>query len=124
MKYDKDSVFAYQDRNGTSYRFIQGSEYKILNHDTTILLYEQTGLTGLKRNQESKYFFSARDHQVIYSLTFSSLKTCFQSDKSWLPLIDLYFKSEADLSHYDLLTQQYSLVKLYNQYISSHASTK
>lgn len=120
----KDSIFAYQDSNGQVIRFIQGSEYLLLNTDTVLLIYKQIRLTGFKREQEIHYFFSINPHHILYPLTFSALKKCFKSDESWLTLLDLYFKTESDLMHYDSFSQQYTLIKQYKQYLSTHVSTK
>ena len=115
-QFSKDSIYGYQDKDGTDYRFYKShsSEYKILESGK-IVIYErqqpgskQTGFKPLVR-----YYFSNGANNNIYPLSLENLKKEFKGDKVF-DFLDTNFRSDSDLIQYDSYHYQYRI----NYYLS------
>lgn len=116
IKFNKDSIYGYRDKNHTSYRFYNKVAYKIINPKEKILLYSRimksTGAKGIMANVTS-YFFSESLGSPIYPLTKWNLKVTFSYELLFHELLDIYFHNDKDLIAYDRLNKIYYLNHVY-----------
>ena len=113
----KDSIFGYRTKNNTSYRFYCKVAYKILNPSEEILLYSTTSLEGGLRNNHrvTNYFFSADASSPIYPLSKLNLKIVLNKAVFFHALLDVYFKSDDELTAYDGFNKIYLLNRVYDE---------
>lgn len=110
----KDSIFGYKDNNGTCYRFSGKEIYTILNPQEQIVIYSLQAYNTDARNFNTytSYFFSENLSSPIIPLNKKQLETSFSYNSAFLKLIELYFKTDASLSEYDVDHHQYKLNRL------------
>lgn len=114
INYSKDSIFGYQDKSNTIYRFYNKRIYTILNPGETILLYkfESVPLTKGAVNV-IHYYFSKNAASPVVELTIENLKNTFSSDRSFQDMLDIYFRNNEELIKYDSHNKIYKINYLF-----------
>ncbi len=110
--FSKDSVFGYRE-NEVTHRFYKGDTYSILNPAENILIYKL--MVSAKTKYEAavySYHFSKDANSPIYSLTTKNLEACFETNTSFIKLMDVHFKSDRELLEYDNIHKMYKINRL------------
>jgi hypothetical protein len=117
IKINKDSFFGYRDKKNNCFRFYNKVAYKIMNPAEKIILYSNTSLVGGFRNNHrvTNYFFSADAYSPVYPLSKWNLKTILFKDIRFHELLDVYFKSDDELTVHDGLNKIYLLNRVYDE---------
>lgn len=106
----KDSMFAYRDKENNVYRLVGRSNYKMLNPTEQILLYSKTSLGGYKNLQTIiTYYFSSNASSSIQSLTKWNLKNAFPMNTAFHELLDMMFTNDHELIMYDNFYNMYKV---------------
>jgi len=103
-RYHKDSIYAYQDCEGKSFRFFYNysNEYQILENKTVVIYSMQfTETAGKGIHQMTRYFFSITPDAAIVPLTLENVKNAFPDNHALHNELDKYFKKDAELCEYD-----------------------
>lgn len=110
----KDSIFGYMDMTAISYRLFNKHIYKILNPYETILLYETEtqGETSKDTRVFTKYYFSENASAPVKELTIANVFNSFQDNPNFQYSIEIYFKTNIQLTEYDPLHKQYKINRL------------
>ncbi|MBX9852923.1 MAG: hypothetical protein K2X86_14365 [Cytophagaceae bacterium] len=111
-RYQKSEIYGYRDCDGNDYRFVDKTEYKILE-SKSITLYE---LTVLKPNPYGKgtasvkeNYFSVSPDSELKTLTIFSLKDAFPNNHTFHDQLDDTFKYDQDLMEYDSFHKAYKI---------------
>ena len=108
---DKDSVFGFVDSEGRNYRISGRRTYTILNPGESILIYFLQYRTGEPKYPEMTrvYFFSNNACSPLVPLTRSNLETYFAYNHKFIEFLELYFRSDFELTEFDNIHQKYKL---------------
>lgn len=120
IKLSKSEIWGFRLCNSKEYRVFQDKEYDIMDK-AAIPVYQITekSRTSPKSNQsvsKTRYFFSEDASSPLKELTLKNVETSFVSNKKFHDLIDLHFKSDADLLIYD---DYYKMLRLNHIYTES-----
>jgi hypothetical protein len=120
----KDDVYGYRDKNGTIFRFIRQTPYKISNPGNELLLYSSTALiVGHRENHYvTSYFFSAGADAPVFPLSKWNLSLVLYKNINFLQLLNLYFQCDTDLTAFDNTNKIYLLNRVYEQSKSAMAN--
>ncbi len=120
IKLSKSEIWGFRLCDGKEYRVFQDKEYEILDKGAiTVYLITEKSRTSPKSNQsvsKTRYFFSEDASSPLKALTLKNVETSFISNKKFHDLIDLHFKSDADLLIYD---DYYKTLRLNHIYTES-----
>jgi len=119
IKLTKSSIWGFRLCDGKEYRIYQDKEYLIIDKGA-ITVYQITvkSSTNPRSNQtvtKTKYFFSEDVGSPLKELTLKNVETSFISNKKFHDLIDLQFKSDAELLIYDDYYKMLRLNHIYNE---------
>jgi hypothetical protein len=120
IKILKSNIWGFRLCEGKEFRIYKDNEYEIIDKGA-IIVYQtkETTRTSIKNNQpvsKTKYFFSEDVSSSLKELTLKNVETSFASNKKFHDLIDLHFKSDADLLIYD---DYYKMLRLNHIYLES-----
>lgn len=120
IKVLKSQIWGYRLCNGKEYRIYHGKEYLVLERGP-IPIYEDNEVThsNPKTNRSitrTMYFFSENAEGPIKKLKLPMIETAFITNVKFHELIDLYFKSDEELSKYD---EYYKMFQLNYFYLKS-----
>jgi len=119
IKLAKSSIWGFLLCDGKEYRIYQNKEYLIKDKGAiTVYQITEKSQTSPKRNQtvsKTMYFFSEDANSPLKGLTLKNVETSFTSNKKFHDLIDLQFKSDADLLIYDDYYKMLRLNHIYNE---------
>lgn len=105
IKLSKSAIWGFRLCDGKEYREFQDKEYEIMDKGAiTVYRIIEKSSTSPKSNQsvsKTSYFFSEDANSPLKELTLRNVETSFISNKKFHDLIDLHFKSDADLLIYD-----------------------
>lgn len=114
IKISKDSLFAFEENDGTVYRFYNRKILQLLNPKEEIFLYKyERGSYESKNNPlTTRYFFSKNPHKILYTLTINNVLRCFNDNKSFCKLVELYFRYDSELILYDQQHETYKINRI------------
>lgn len=119
IKLAKSSIWGFRLCDGKEYRIYQDKEYLIMDKGAiTVYQITEKSSTSPKSNQKiskTKYFFSEDVSSPLKELTLKNIETSFTSNKKFHDLIDLQFKSDAELLIYDDYYKMLRLNHIYNE---------
>ncbi len=114
--YEKKDVFGFRDADNKDFRFFNNQEYEILDGAFFYLyryhIYVSNGKTQV---QKPAYFISKEVNSKILPLTMDNLKNFFPNNHKFHDMLDVAFKSDEDLSAYDVYHKTYKIKHLYSQ---------
>jgi hypothetical protein len=112
---NKNLIFGYRDKRNTCYRFYNKTAYKIINPSEKILLYSRTSMVGNLKNSHNVtyYYFSENANSPIYPLSKWNLKAELFNNVSFIRLLEVYFRNDAELLEYDSNNKVYFLNRVY-----------
>lgn len=103
-RFNKDSIYAYQDCKGKVFRFFSdySNEYEILEKKT-VTVYSNIVLEGAGRGTHTvtRYYFSVLPDSPIKPLTLENVKDAFADNHALHDELDKYFRTDAELRKYD-----------------------
>lgn len=108
----KSETFGYKACDGTAYRFVNNSEYKILNPVEGLLLYEYQHPAHSPKNAEQypvMHFFSSGADGPVQPLTLANVKAAFPDSHKFHDALDAQIKQDKDLVAYDAFHKMYKL---------------
>jgi hypothetical protein len=121
IKLAKSAIWGFRLCDGKEYRIYQDKEYLIMDKGAiTVYQITEKSSTSPKSNQtitKTKYFFSEDVGSPLKELTLKNVETSFTSNKKFHDLIDLQFKSDAELLIYDDYYKMLRLNHIYNESI-------
>ncbi len=115
----KSEVFGYRACDGQQYRFVDNTEYSILNPVESLLLYfyQHPAHSAKDINQyPPMYFFSKEATSSLQQLTKANLKAAFPDDHKFHDALDTNFKNDKELYAYDSFHKMYKLNWLLKNY--------
>lgn len=120
FKLSKSSIWGFRLCNGKEYRVFKDKEFEIIDKGAiTVYQITEKSHTSPKSNQsvsKTRYFFSEDASAPLKELTLKNVETSFASNKKFHDLIDLHFKSDAELLIYD---DYYKMLRLNHIYTES-----
>ena len=108
----KKEVFGYRDCKGKEYKFVNDTEYSILNPGELLLLYYYQHPAHSPKNANdypAAYYFSKDAFSPLQALTKANLKAAFPDNHSFHDKLDAQFKNDKDLADYDRFHKMYKL---------------
>ena len=113
-KLKKSELYGYRTCNDKVYRFLNRTQYLILNTQC-ILLYEKTQESGTGMNPEIEnfYYFSVTAGDKILPMTIDNLKDAYPTNLKFHDLLDSFFKDNSELIVYDKYLKSYKLVHFF-----------
>lgn len=119
IKLSKSEIWGFRLCDGKEYRTFQDKEYEIMDKGAiTVYQITEKSRTSSKSNQsvsKTRYFFSEDAGSPLKELTLKNVETSFVSNKKFHDLIDLHFKSDADLLIYDDFYKMLRLNHIYTE---------
>ena len=109
---NKSETFGYRACDGTNYRFVGNSEYKILNPAEGVLLYEYQHPAHSPKNTEQypvMYFFSTNANEAVKPLTLANVKAAFPGNHKFHDALDAQIKQDKGLISYDAFHKMYKV---------------
>jgi hypothetical protein len=120
IKLAKSSIWGFRLCDGKEYRIYEGKEYLIMDKgEITVYQITEKSHTSPKSNlavSKTRYFFSEDVNSPLKKLTLKNVETSFTGNKKFHDLIDLQFKSDAELLIYD---DYYKMLRLNHIYSES-----
>jgi hypothetical protein len=120
IKLSKSAIWGFRLCDGKEFRIYQNKEYEILDKSGFVVyLIKETINSHSKSNKtvsKTSYFFSEELGGQLKELTLKNIETSFLLNKKFHDLIDLQFKSDADLLIYD---DYYKMLRLNHVYLES-----
>ena len=120
IKLSKSEIWGFRLCDGKEYRVFLDNEYEIMDKGAiTVYQITEKSRTSPKSNQsisKTRYFFSEDANSPLKELTLKNVETSFASNKKFHDLIDLHFKSDAELLIYD---DYYKMLRLNHIYTES-----
>ncbi|MFN8254175.1 MAG: hypothetical protein U0W24_00705 [Bacteroidales bacterium] len=120
FKLPKSKIWGFRLCVGTEYRIYENKEYELVDKSSiTVYKYTEKTTSGSKNKHETTkttYFFSESVESPLRILTLKNIETSFLNNKKFHDLIDLHFKSDADLIIYD---DYYKMLRLNHIYLES-----
>ncbi|PAW95142.1 hypothetical protein CKK33_17210 [Mucilaginibacter sp. MD40] len=114
---DKNSTYGYKSTTGEVFRFVDNKEYKILNPEASLMLYEVPNINKASKGQFRTYpvyFFSTDASSIPQALTKEKLKAAFPNNHKFHDALDENFKSDGELAAYDSFHKVYKLNRIFN----------
>jgi len=110
FSFSKDSIYGYKDKEGISHRFFNKNVFEILNPGEAILLYKILVCPKTKYDQAKyEYFFSKDVNSPIVALILNNLEANFETNKTFVELLDVHFKNNEELLMYDSIHKMYKI---------------
>lgn len=113
---DKDATYGFKDTKGNVFRFVDRKEYRVLNPEETILIYEFKHLAHSPKESEKyqpEYFFSKDAASAPQPLTKANLKAASPNNHKFHHALDLQFRKDEELIEYDSYHKIYKLNQVY-----------
>lgn len=93
------------------------SDYSLIAYTNKFSIYEKEVYLERKSFIPSyKYYFSFDTNNKV-ELTIINLKSVFKSYPSFCDALDIYFRSDAELTRYDIYNKEYLIIRLFTKYI-------
>lgn len=108
----KKELFGYRDCKGKEFKFVNDTEYSILNPGEPLLLYfyQHTAHSAKNANDyPAAYYFSKDAFSPLQPLTKANLKAAFPENHALHDKLDAQFKNDKDLPAYDKFHKMYKL---------------
>lgn len=118
VRYHKDSIYAYEDNDGSVYRFYgeNHDEYKILEAGAIILyMTEERDFASKHYKPVISYFFSTGYNSKIIPLSLKNIKTAFPDDFILHHYLDMEFISK-EIHAYDEAKKMHLINYLISKY--------
>lgn len=113
---EKSDIYGYKSTTGNVFRFVDNTEYKVLNPDEGLLLYLHTTPVSPVVNptikEEEHYYFSKDAVSLPVDLTIDNLKKAFRENSKFIASLDKYFEKDEQLISYDGKRKTYTLNRL------------
>lgn len=112
--FSQSDLFGYRDKNNQDYRFFDGHPYKIIS-TSFFYLYSRvvTVNEGKVHYQKTKYYFSKQPDDNIMDLTIDNLKNTYPDNHKFQDMLDIYFRSNDELSRYDGYNKMYKAAHVF-----------
>ena len=112
-QYRKPDVFGFRACDGSDVRLVGGERYRI-ERATPLYLYERERRVRVRRGSllVRDYFFSMAAGDSVRPLTLLALKRAYPSNHRFHDLLDLAFRSDDELMHYDDFHHEYRVAHL------------
>jgi hypothetical protein len=114
--YQKKDVFGFRDCNNKDFRFFNNQEFEILDGNYFYLYsfytLKSNGKTMVKIPAD---FISKTAGSKIIPLTLENLKNFYPDNHKFHDMLDVAFKSDAELSLYDTYHKTYKIKHLFEQ---------
>ena len=111
----KSEVFGYR-KDGKDFRLFNKGEYKILSSNG-IVIYSKTSLVqqGKGPKPTELFYFSENATSPVLSLTIANLESVYAKNQKFMYAVESLFKSDSELSSYDVYNKQFKLAYLYTE---------
>ncbi|QJB37245.1 hypothetical protein HF324_05010 [Chitinophaga oryzae] len=113
---DKARTYGFKDTKGNVYRFVDRKEYRVLNPEESILIYEFKHLAHSPKDAQTyqpEYFFSKDAVAELQPLTKANLKAAFPDNHKFHDALELQFRRNEELIEYDSHHKVYKLNRIY-----------
>lgn len=117
--FKKSEVFGYRACDGKEYKFVDNTEYSILNPGETFILYFYQHSAHSPKGASQfppMYFFSKDATSSLQNLTLANVKATFPENHKFHDALDANFKEDKDLYTYDSFHKMYKLNWLLKNY--------
>lgn len=102
-------LFGYRNKN-QDYRFSYDQQYKIVDTSFFYMYTRDVIVNEGKANiKKTNYYFSKRSDGDIMDLTLDNLKKAASKNHKFRDLLDVYFRSDDELSRYDSFNKMYKV---------------
>ncbi len=108
---DQKMMYASEDSNIPTYRFVGNTRYLILNQTGETHLYQLESLSSEKQPAVAQYFFS-RGTGKVQKLTIKNVKSAFAGDLQFHEALDAEFKSDKELTSNESLPRLAALFEI------------
>lgn len=110
--FKKNDLFGYRTCDGKEYKFVNNTEYTILNPGEPLILYfYQHNVHSAKEagNYPAMYFFSKDATSPIQELTLYNLKATYPENHKFHDALDAAFNKDKELNAYDSFHKMYKV---------------
>jgi hypothetical protein len=109
----KSEVFGYR-KDDKDFRLFNNEQYKILSSNG-IILYSKKWLVqqGKGPKPTELFYFSESASSPILSLTIANLEKVYAKNQKFMYAVESLFKSDSELSSYDVNNKQFKLAYMY-----------
>jgi hypothetical protein len=117
VKLKKDSIYAFKNREGVSYRFYKREQYQILEEKKLIIYrvnYQGGKAEGFKII--SKIYFSNSLDGEIFALTLDNVKKLFENSSKLDFALDGFFQNGNTVDTYDTMHKIYVINNFFANY--------
>ncbi len=113
--FSKSAIFGYRN-NGQDYRYFNNSAYRIIDTQG-FYIYGNCKLVpaGKGPKQAEFFYFSSKPGSEIKPLTMDNLQASFSKDTRFLYAVQGFFRTDNELTSYDVNLKEYKLKYLYAQ---------
>lgn len=116
LELKKKSIYGVLMCDGTFYRVVDNIHFKVLE-EGKIILYSRS-VNGPKTTTITKYYFSLDGQSAISQLTLKSLLDAFPSDHKMHNELQVWFKSDNDLSEYDNYHKSFKINRFLEKFMN------
>jgi hypothetical protein len=108
----KKDIYGVSEGEERNFRFFNNKEYLIVDTGK-VYIYK---LNNPASDKSLTYFYSLKGNSKVMPLTLANLKNSYPENPRFRDLIDLYFKTDADLTAFDNYYKTYKL----NRFLFKH----
>ncbi|HLA53837.1 MAG TPA: hypothetical protein VK618_11045 [Flavitalea sp.] len=106
----------YQDKKNRTFRVFNKSSYQLVDKEGFHLYSRIVNVVeGKAKYREKKFFFSTTPSGDPIPLTVINLKKAYPASSSFHDLLDIHFRSNAELIRYDHFRKEYKLKGLFKK---------
>ena len=113
--FSKSEIFGYR-KDNQDFRYFNNSAYRIIDTQGFYIYgYCKLVPAGKGPKQAEFFYFSSKPNDEIKPLTMDNLQTSFSKDTRFLYAIEGFFRTDNELTSYDVNLKEYKLKYLYAQ---------
>ena len=122
----KSEIFGFRACDGTDVRFVRGANFRVV-HAPPFYLYQHEYRVSMGKSGSrlvASYAFSATPADSVRPLTLDALKRAYPDNHRFHDLLDLAFRSDDELMHYDEFHHEYRVARLLRETSQQSAEIK